>query len=179
MTALLRLVDKIEHFHTLLGRKIAYLIPVMAIVVFVIVIFRYVFSLGWVWAQDVVLYLHGLSFMFGIVYTLQKDAHVRIDIFYNTMSPKKQALVNLCGILGLAFPPCVLILTYALPYVMNSWVILEASLETGGMPGVFLIKTAVLLLPVLLILQLFCIGVRCFFVLFGKGIFGRSKLDGF
>jgi TRAP-type mannitol/chloroaromatic compound transport system permease small subunit len=37
--------------------------------------------------------------------------------------------------------------------VHESWVVQEGSREAGGIPGVYLLKTLILLMPVLLLLQ--------------------------
>ncbi len=40
-------------------------------------------------------------------------------------------------------------------YIIDSWVVLEGSREAGGLPGVFLLKSLILLMTTLLSLQAF------------------------
>ena len=64
-----------------------------------------------------------------------------------------QAWVNSIGTLVFLLPVCVFILGMSWNYVAESWAIRETSPEPGGIPAVFLLKTLLLLLPLLLILQ--------------------------
>ncbi len=57
------------------------------------------------------------------------------------------------GIVFLLFPTCFVIFYYGYPYVSDSWSVLEGSREAGGLPGVFLLKTSILVFPVLVGLQ--------------------------
>ena len=176
MAFLFRLVDKIDQLNTAIGNGAAWLMPFMAVSAFSVTILRYVFDLGWIWAKDMIVYSHGALFMLGIAYTFLHDAHVRIDIFYSRMKPKKRALVNLIGIFGLLLPFSLLLLIYSQPYVWASWKVWEDSPEVNGMPGVFVLKTIIFILPILLFLQSFSMGTRCFLVLAGKKIFSSSQM---
>jgi len=148
-----KLATSIDTLNAIIGKGVAWLTLFMAISMFVIVVLRYVFSMGWIWMQDSVVFMHGFIFMMAAGTTLLAEEHVRIDIVYRPLSEKKKAVINIIGTLFLLFPTCFVIFYYALPYVMNSWAIFEPSSETGGLPGVFLLKSAILACPVLLALQ--------------------------
>ena len=60
-----------------------------------------------------------------------------------TPSPRRRALVDLCGALLLLLPFMLVLLWFALPYVARSWAILETSRETSGLPAVYLLKTLI------------------------------------
>ena len=60
----------------------------MVIVTFVVVVMRYVFDAGLIWLQESVVWMHAVVFMLGAAYTLQAEEHVRVDVFYRTMSDK-------------------------------------------------------------------------------------------
>jgi len=139
----------------LCGKSIAWLTVVMVLLTFAIVILRYGFNLGWIWLQESVTYLHVTVFTVVTAWALAQDSHVRVDIFYARMSAKKRALVNLAGTLLFLVPFCVFILVTAWPYVSNSWKILETSREAGGLPLVFLLKSLLLIMPVMLLGQAF------------------------
>ena len=125
----------------------------MALATFIIVALRYGFNLGWIWMQESVVYMHGMLFMLTAGYTLLKQGHVRVDIFYRPANRRYKAAVDLFGALFLLWPTCLVILYYGYPYVMDSWIVLEGSKEAGGIPGVFLLKTTLLLGALLLGLQ--------------------------
>lgn len=103
--------------------------------------------------QELVMYCHGALFMIGAAFTLQQDAHVRVDIFYRDWSVKKKNLVNRLGIIFFAIPFCVFTFFISFDLVINSWKVLETSQEPGGLPFVYLFKTLLLLMPLLVFIQ--------------------------
>lgn len=125
----------------------------MVLVTFTIVVLRYVFESGWVWMQEVVLYMHAFVFLIGSAYALGRDAHVRVDILYRPLSERGKAVVNGIGSLVILIPICLVIFYQAYPYVLDSWRVLEGSKDGGGLEAVFLLKTGILLFCVLLLLQ--------------------------
>ncbi len=135
------------------GRTISWLTLFMVITTFIIVILRYVFDLGWIAMQESVSYMHAVVFMLGAAYTLKHDEHVRVDIFYQRCSIKTKAWIDCIGALCLLMPVCGFILWSSWEYVSDAWTILESSRNSGGLPGVFLLKTTILLMAGLLILQ--------------------------
>ncbi len=149
----IKIADRIDAINDLIGRGVSWLTLFMALVMFVIVVLRYVFNMGWIWMQESVVFMHGFVFMLAGGYTLLAEEHVRIDIFYRPMSERKKAIVNLVGIVFLLFPTCFVIFYYGYPYVSDSWSVFEGSREAGGLPGVFLLKSSILVFPVLVGLQ--------------------------
>jgi len=137
------------------GKTVAWLTVVMVLLSFFIVVLRYGFNLGWIWLQESVTYLHVAVFTVVAAWALQQDGHVRVDIFYAGMSDRKRALVDLAGTMIFLVPFCIFILVTALPYVASSWKLLEGSREAGGLPLVFLLKSLILIMPVLLLGQAF------------------------
>jgi len=125
----------------------------MVLITFAVVLLRYLFDTGWIAMQESVSYLHALVFMLGAAYTLKQGGHVRVDILYQKMGIRAKAWVNLFGTLFLLFPVALFILFTSWEYVVESWKVLEGSREAGGLPGVFLLKTLILLLPLTLLLQ--------------------------
>lgn len=142
-----------ERFNRLVDRTVPWLTLGMVLVTFTIVILRYFFGRGWVWMQEIALYMHALTFLLAAGYTLACDAHVRVDILYRPMSARRKAWVNLCGSLLLLIPCCLVLLFQSLPFVLNSWAVFEGSKNGGGLEAVFLLKTAIPLFCILLLLQ--------------------------
>jgi TRAP-type mannitol/chloroaromatic compound transport system permease small subunit len=137
----------------LLGRALAWLTLLMVLITFAVVVLRYGFNLGWIGMQESVSYLHALVFMLGAGYAFKHEAHVRVDIFYRNFSPRRQAWINLLGNLLLLIPFTVFILVNSFDYVAASWRIHEASSETGGLPYIYLLKTVIPAMAVVLLLQ--------------------------
>lgn len=125
----------------------------MVVITFAIVVLRYGFNLGWIAMQESVTYLHGAVFMLGAAHTLRVNEHVRVDIFYRTMSVRNQARVDLFGSLLLLLPVTLFVFIVSFNYVADSWRLLEDSQEAGGIPLVFVLKSFILLFSATLLLQ--------------------------
>ena len=149
------------------GQFISWFTLLMVIFTFAVVVLRYGFDLGWIALQESVTYLHALIFMLGAAYTLKRDTHVRVDIFYQNFGSKGQAWVNLLGSLFLLFPVCIFIFWVSWNYVGASWGVNESSAEAGGLPWLYLLKTLLLIMPALLILQGLAQALRAIQVLRG------------
>ena len=135
------------------GKSVAWLTLAMVLLTFTIVIMRYGFSLGWIGLQESLIYMHVTVFTVAAAWTLQVDDHVRVDIFYAGMSERRRALVDLTGTLIFLMPFCIFLVVMAWPYVAKSWKLLETSSQAGGLPLIFLLKSLMLILPILLFFQ--------------------------
>jgi TRAP-type mannitol/chloroaromatic compound transport system permease small subunit len=138
------------------GKAASWLILFMVLITFVVVLLRYGFNLGWVWLQESVTYLHAAVFMLAAAWTWQEDGHVRVDILYRERSPRFRAWVNLVGTLLFLVPVCLYLLIIGWDYVAASWALREGSRQAGGLPLVYLLKSLILALPLLLLLQAAC-----------------------
>lgn len=148
-----RVAHRLDGFAEQTGRLLSWLTLVMVVVTFLVVVLRYAFGIGSIALQESVTYLHAAVFMLCAAYTLRHDAHVRVDIFYQRWSARTRAWVDLLGTLLLLAPVCVYLLVSSLDYVSASWAIHEGSREAGGLDGVYLLKTAIPVMAVLLLLQ--------------------------
>lgn len=148
--ALNHLIDKLNKKIAELSAWFSLLLVIMTSTV---VILRYVFDIGFIALQELILYLHAAMFLLGSAYTLSQDGHVRVDVFYSRFNARKQALVNLAGCLLMLLPMCCCILYYSLPFAWDSWQILEGSVSSTGLPLVFIFKSLIPLFASLMILQ--------------------------
>lgn len=147
------LADWLDRINAVIGKGAAWLLLPLVLVMLVIVILRYFFGTGWVALQEVVTYLHATGFMLALAWTLQDDQHVRVDIFYRDLTPRRKSLVNLFGTLFFLFPVSLLLLVNGIDYATKSWSVLEGSREAGGLPFLFLLKSVLPLAAALLLLQ--------------------------
>ena len=157
---LLALCGALETLTAWVGRAVAWLALFMVLLTFLVVVLRYAFDLGWIAMQESVTYMHAALFMLGAAFTLQRDGHVRVDIFYQKLSRRRRALIDLAGTLLLLFPVALFIAWASWGYVADAWTIREGSREAGGIHGVYLLKTLILLMPALLLLQGAALAVR-------------------
>jgi TRAP-type mannitol/chloroaromatic compound transport system permease small subunit len=111
-------------------------------------------------------YLFSLVFLIGAAYTLKRDDHVRVDVLYGRLSRRGQAWINLLGTLLFLVPFCVLVLWMSIPFVEQSWAVLEQSSDPGGLPR-YPIKTVIPLAFVLVLLQGLSLALRETLVLMG------------
>jgi len=149
-----------ERLNRFIVHTVPWLTLGMVLVTFVIVVLRYLFGRGWVWMQEIALYMHAFTFLLAAGYTLARDEHVRVDILYRPLGVRRKALINLLGSLLLLIPCCSVLFYQSLPFVADSWAVLEGSQDGGGLEAVYLLKTAIPLCFLLLFLQALAIAHR-------------------
>lgn len=114
---------------------------------------RYLFQSGSIALQELEWHLFDVVIMLGIAYTLQRAAHVRVDIFYDQYSDRVRHIINIIGALFFILPFSLLIIYVGFDFVMISFTQLEASSDPGGLPYRFLVKSLLPLAFILLIIQ--------------------------
>nr|WP_242518733.1 TRAP transporter small permease subunit [Halochromatium roseum] len=149
----MRLAQWLEWVNRAVGAVVSWLALAMVLMTFIVVVLRYVFDSGSIALQESVTYMYAMLFMLGAAYTLQQDGHVRVDILYQGFSRRGRAWVDLLGTLFLLVPVAVFLLASSWTYVADSWAVFEGSREAGGIPGVWLLKTLLLVMPVLMLVQ--------------------------
>jgi len=93
MKTLIKAIDTVNNFFGNLGAWICFL---MVLVVVYEVVSRYIFNAPTLWSMEINQYLFCAMLMLGAGYCLMQDGHVRVDLFYPRMSPKTQAIVEMC-----------------------------------------------------------------------------------
>ena len=151
-----------------LGNVLNVLMIALVCVVIVVVVGRYFFEIGSVALQELTTYLHATIFMLGIAYTLKHDGHVRVDIFYRNFSNRSQTLINVIGGFVFILPISIFIGWSSLDYVLASWSIMETSTENNGLPFIYLLKTVMLIMPSLLMIQGFISIIKNVAVLYNS-----------
>ncbi|MCG8414038.1 MAG: TRAP transporter small permease subunit [Pseudomonadales bacterium] len=148
-----KLITIIDTLNDRLGRWSAWLALAMVLVMGVIVILRYAFQIGSIALQESVMYLNALIFTLGAAYTLKEQGHVRVDVFYNRFGERLKNIVDLAGTTLFLLVTCGFVVWASWDYVAVSWRIREGSAESSGLPFVYLLKSCLILLPLLLALQ--------------------------
>tara|TARA_B110000259_G_scaffold184566_1_gene231872 strand:+ start:933 stop:1424 length:492 start_codon:yes stop_codon:yes gene_type:complete len=147
------IAKKIDIFNEKIGILTSYLAIPLILLTFIVAFMRYILDFGSIAIQEIIIYFHALIFTIGASYTLKNDMHVRIDIFYNNLTPKKKKTINFYGTIFFLIPTCVLIFVTSFNYVLSSILLLESSKEAGGLPVLYILKIYILLLPITLFLQ--------------------------
>lgn len=150
-------IEGIEKIVSLFAKLAAYLVIALSLLVVYDAMNRYLFHGGSVALQELEWHIFDILFLLGLSYTLQKDAHVRVDIFYARFSPKTKAFIDILSQLFLVIPFSLLVLYVSWDFVLQSYAQHEISSDPGGLTHRYLIKGMILLGFVLLLLQSFAI----------------------
>lgn len=158
MTVLDPLMATWERAMRRLAGGLGWLTLALVVLVFAQVLLRYALPLlgaqwGFIAMQEAVQILHSTVFMLGAVVALHSNQHVRVDILQARWQPRAKALAELLGTLLFLLPFCGLLIVISFDYVASSWALREVSAEAGGLPGVYLWKSLMLLSAALLLVQ--------------------------
>ena len=134
-------------------------------VIFSNVVMRYVFNTSFVFMAELEWHVFAFVFLMGAGFTLLHDGHVRVDIFYSMMGKKMQAWINVIGVIILLIPSCYLVLTTAIPWVIDAYKVKETSIDPGGIPARFIIKAALPAGYFLMLVQGILLGFKSLLIL--------------
>jgi TRAP-type mannitol/chloroaromatic compound transport system permease small subunit len=107
------------------------------------VLMRYVFNDVSIGMQELEWHLFATVFMLGTPYAMQRDGHVRVDIFYDRWSQNKKAWLNLFGACVFVIPFVVLVSYYGYDFVLSSYDMGEGSGDPGGLPYRWIVKSLI------------------------------------
>jgi len=168
MPTLALVVRAICAVNGLLGRVFSWFSLGIVAVCFTVVTMRYLLRMGSVPMQDAYVWLNGMMFMGIAGYTLMRDIHVRVDIFYRDAPLRRKAMVDIFGCLAFVAPFLVVLVVWSLPYVERSWALGEGSPNVGGLPGLFVLKSFLLVFAGVVGLQAVAMMLRGVLVLAGR-----------
>jgi len=163
-------VKAIEAVNHLLGRLAGWAALVLIVLQFIAVLLVYVFradqigigafGLSVVQVQELLLYINAFIFLGGAGAALADDAHVRVDIFYGRGSQRERDESDIIGTLVFLTPFCALVWWACVPFVWRSWSIFEGSIDSAGLPFVYILKGFLLLFAFTLSIQAIALLIR-------------------
>ena len=165
LTSIIRYIDRLNMVAGKVAGGVALL---MVFVVTTDVIMRYAFNTSFVAVQELEWHLFGVLFLVGAGYTLQVDGHVRVDVFYQRLSPKGQAWINLIGVILFLLPGCYLVLDTSMQFFEMSLRVNEGSPDPGGLPARYVLKAFIPIGFTLVSLQGISMGIKAFLTIIGK-----------
>ncbi|WP_142847128.1 TRAP transporter small permease subunit [Telmatospirillum sp. J64-1] len=168
MIALAGLVRLICTINKILGHIFSWFTLGIVLICFTVVVMRYAFSTGFVWMQDLYVWLNAMMFTGIAGYTLMRNGHVRVDIFYRPASTRRKAMVDLLGFFVFLLPFVTVIWLYSWSFVMRSWTFAESSSNAGGLQGLYVLKSFILVFCVVVGLQGLAMVGRSILVLTGN-----------
>ncbi|PID47598.1 MAG: C4-dicarboxylate ABC transporter permease [Proteobacteria bacterium] len=137
---MLKLEKIFDKFAKFIGYICAFATFLMMLNVFLDVILRYFFKTGSLALQEMEWHFFSVVMLFGLVYTLSQDAHVRVDIVYDKLDHKKKAIINIFGTLIFLLPISLLIAINSTPYALESFNSNEGSADPGGLAYWWIVK---------------------------------------
>src|SRR5215213_5171375 len=133
MRFLLRISAGIDWVNTQFG-KLANLLVLLAVIVSAAnAMFRYAFSMSSNGFLEIQWYMFAALVMLGASYTLQRNEHVRVEIFYIYLLERGRLWLDLIGTVIFLLPSCVLIAVLSWPFFTSSYDVGEWSSNAGGL----------------------------------------------
>lgn len=157
-----------ESLNEIIGRAVSWLTTALVLLICADVAARHLLNFSSAAVFELEWHLFAIIFLIGAGYTLKDDKHVRVDILYARLSPKRQALINLFGVVFFLVPFCLIVIKSGLAYTMASFNIGESSTDPGGLPYRFLIKSTIPMGFVLLLMQGIALAFRSLLTLSGN-----------
>ena len=121
--------------------------------VLLIVVLRYGFGSGAIALQDFAGYAFAVFLILAIPVCLAEDGHVRVEVFSERQPPGYNLWADRVALVVFLIPVFGLLIWAAWPTLVYSWSIREGSIETGGLPGLYLVKTMLPVAAALTIVQ--------------------------
>ena len=141
-----------DQFVVWIGRAFAWGIFILTAAVMYEVIMRYFFNAPTLWAFDFTIQMYGAVFLMGGASAMSTKTHVKADMYYNKLSEKGQAILDL--ILFICFyAPGVFALTYAgYFYAKKAWIVHETSWNSPAQIQVYFSKSLIPIAGLLLLI---------------------------
>lgn len=174
MNLLVNFVRIAEAINEWIGRVVMWLSLGIVLVCFIAVYLRYAIGTGVPWLQELYVWQHAFVFLLGAGFTLLHGGHVRVDLFYGSMSDRNKAKIDLLGTVVFLLPFMALLYFEAIAFVELSWRNNETSIQPGGMPAIYILKASLQAFCVLVSLQGLANIARSILVLSGRNEFARE-----
>lgn len=121
--------------------------------VLAIVVLRYGFGTGFIELQDAAAYAFAVLMALSIPVTLARGGHVRVEVVSERLPRAYLRGADAVALVIFLIPVFGLLIRAFWPDLVYAWSIREGSVETGGLGGLFLVKTALPVAAALTILQ--------------------------
>ncbi|QKV17384.1 TRAP transporter small permease subunit [Oricola thermophila] len=126
---------------------------ILVAAVLAIVVLRYGFGTGFIRLQELAGYAFAVLLIFAIPVCLARDGHVRVEILSEALGDRYLAWADRVALVLFLVPVFGLVVWAYWPELAYSWSIREGSVETGGLGGLFIVKTALPVAAALTIAQ--------------------------
>ena len=141
----LNLIKNIEKQIIALGDFLSWLALFLVLIVCTSVFLRYVLGISSLGFDELQWHIYSLCFMMGFSYCTSMQTHVRNDLLYNKFSKKTQLWIDLVSHLIVLLPFIIVIIYHAWFFMVRAYVTAEGSIDPGGLPSRWMIKSVLLI----------------------------------
>ncbi len=156
------IIHAIEELNIWIGRAFGWCILILTLSVAYEVFVRYVLNAPTVWVFDMMVQMYGALFLMAGPYALAQDTHVRADVIYRLLSPRRQATLDLALYIFFFFPGMLALAWYGWEIAMDSWRYKEVSWNSPARIQIYFFKTLIPVAGGLFIVQGFAECMRCY-----------------
>ena len=133
MVFFLALSKRIDQFSEWVGRWVAWLVLAAVLISAANAVIRKAFNMSSNAFLEIQWYLFAAVFLLAAGYTLLRQEHVKIDVVSGRFSKHTQIWIDIVGICVFLFPFIYMMITLAMPLVINAYVTGEMSSNAGGL----------------------------------------------
>jgi TRAP-type mannitol/chloroaromatic compound transport system permease small subunit len=151
----------IDRFSAAVGKAFAWYIVILTFGECYEVFVRYALDNPTTWAYDVSYNMYGALFFMAGAYTLSRNGHVRVDVWYRLLRPRVQAGIDLVLYFAFFFPGVIALIYAGFDYASESWRYREVSVFSPYDIPIFPLKTLIPAGGVMLFVQGVAEVVRC------------------
>jgi TRAP-type mannitol/chloroaromatic compound transport system permease small subunit len=162
MKRLLKAIDSISEWG---GRTTRWLAVALVLVMTFEVVMRYAFDSPTSWAFETSIMLGATVYVIGWAYAQLHHKHIRVDVFYVRFSPRVRALIDVLGMLFLAFPILAIMIINSVNYAAIAWAQKERLDLSMWYPPAGPLRTVIALGFILLTLQCLAQFARDIYIL--------------
>lgn len=126
---------------------------VLTVAVLGMVILRFGFDTGFIQLQNLAGYAFAVLMILSLPFCLRRGGHVRVEVLSERLPGRYLRIADSVALVAFLIPVFGFLAWAWMPDLIYSWSIREGAIETGGLGGIYLVKTAIPLSGVLMILQ--------------------------
>ena len=155
-------IHAIEQLSIWIGRAFGWCILILTFSVAYEVFVRYVLNAPTVWVFDMMVQMYGALFVMAGPYALAQDTHVRADVIYRLLSPRRQARLDFLLYIVFFFPGMVALVWFGWEIAMDSWRYQEVSWNSPARIQIYFFKTLIPVAGGLFVVQGVAECMRCY-----------------
>lgn len=156
-----KVIYAIDQLSKTIGHAFAWCIVILTLGTCYEVVVRYVFDDPTSWAFDMSYIMYGAVFYMAGAYTLSRGGHVRADMFYRLLGPKRQAAIELTLYVLFFFPGILALVVAGGAYGFESMRLKEVSVNSPAGVPIWPLKMMIQFGAGLIALQGFAEVLRC------------------